>query len=65
MTHSELFQLGEDLDATRVIEVLDAAAAVGGDDFGDGGDGLKEARATGKPVLLWVFIDRPADDARC
>ena len=27
--------------------------------------GLKEARAKNKPVLLWVFIDRPADDARC
>lgn len=28
-------------------------------------DGLRESRATGKPVLLWVFIDRPVDDARC
>ena len=28
-------------------------------------EGLKEARASGKPVLLWVFIDRPADDCRC
>lgn len=28
-------------------------------------DGLREAREKGKPVLLWVFIDRPADDARC
>ena len=28
-------------------------------------DGLKESRAKGKPLLLWVFIDRPADDARC
>ena len=28
-------------------------------------DGLREARKQGKPVLLWVFIDRPADDARC
>jgi hypothetical protein len=27
--------------------------------------GLKEARAKNKPILLWVFIDRPADDARC
>ncbi len=27
--------------------------------------GLKESRAQGKPVLLWIFIDRPADDARC
>jgi hypothetical protein len=28
-------------------------------------DGLKASRSRGKPVLLWVFIDRPADDARC
>ena len=28
-------------------------------------EGLKESRAKSKPVLLWVFIDRPADDARC
>ena len=28
-------------------------------------EGLKESRATGKPILLWVFIDRPTDDARC
>ena len=28
-------------------------------------EGLKEARQKNKPVLLWVFIDRPVDDARC
>jgi hypothetical protein len=28
-------------------------------------DGLRESREKGKPVLLWVFIDRPVDDARC
>jgi hypothetical protein len=28
-------------------------------------DGLKESRQKKKPVLLWVFIDRPIDDARC
>jgi hypothetical protein len=28
-------------------------------------EGLEESRTSGKPVLLWVFIDRPADDARC
>ena len=28
-------------------------------------EGLQESRAKGKPVLLWVFIDRPTDDARC
>jgi hypothetical protein len=28
-------------------------------------DGLQESRAKNRPVLLWVFIDRPADDARC
>jgi len=27
--------------------------------------GLKESRERNKPVLLWVFIDRPCDDARC
>jgi len=27
--------------------------------------GLKESREQRKPVLLWIFIDRPADDARC
>jgi len=28
-------------------------------------EGLKESRAQNKPALLWVFIDRPVDDARC
>ena len=28
-------------------------------------EGLQKSRAQKKPVLLWVFIDRPADDARC
>ncbi len=28
-------------------------------------DGLKASREAKKPVALWVFIDRPADDARC
>ncbi len=28
-------------------------------------EGLVESRARNKPVLLWVFIDRPTDDARC
>jgi hypothetical protein len=28
-------------------------------------EGLREARAQNKPALLWVFIDRPVDDARC
>ena len=28
-------------------------------------EGLKESRAKSKPILLWVFIDRPTDDARC
>jgi predicted esterase len=27
--------------------------------------GLRQSRATNKPLLLWVFIDRPSDDARC
>ncbi len=28
-------------------------------------DGLRESRIKNKPALLWVFIDRPIDDARC
>ncbi len=28
-------------------------------------EGLKESREKKKPALLWVFIDRPIDDARC
>ena len=28
-------------------------------------EGLKASRALNKPALLWVFIDRPIDDARC
>ena len=28
-------------------------------------EGLRESRAANKPALLWVFIDRPVDDARC
>ena len=28
-------------------------------------EGLRESRAKNKPALLWVFIDRPVDDARC
>jgi hypothetical protein len=28
-------------------------------------EGLKESREKNKPVILWVFIDRPIDDARC
>ncbi|MGE3819776.1 MAG: hypothetical protein AB7I30_10090 [Isosphaeraceae bacterium] len=28
-------------------------------------EGLRESRDTGKPLMLWVFIDRPIDDERC
>lgn len=28
-------------------------------------DGLRESRAQKKPILLWIFIDRPTDDERC
>ena len=28
-------------------------------------EGLKESREKKKPALVWVFIDRPFDDARC
>jgi len=28
-------------------------------------EGLAEAKKTGKPAILWVFIDRPVNDERC
>ena len=28
-------------------------------------DGLSESKKQNKPILLWVFIDRPIDDERC
>lgn len=28
-------------------------------------NGLKTSRKENKPVMLWVFIDRPIDDERC
>ena len=28
-------------------------------------DGLRASRDEQKPVMLWVFIDRPIDDERC
>ncbi len=28
-------------------------------------DGLQESQRTGKPLMLWIFIDRPIDDERC
>jgi hypothetical protein len=28
-------------------------------------DGLRESREKRKPLILWIFIDRPVDDARC
>ena len=28
-------------------------------------DGLNESRKQSKPVMLWIFIDRPVDDERC
>jgi hypothetical protein len=28
-------------------------------------EGLNESREAGKPVILWIFIDRPIDDERC
>ena len=27
--------------------------------------GLKESREKRKPLMLWIFIDRPIDDERC
>jgi len=28
-------------------------------------EGLRESRRQKKPIALWIFIDRPIDDARC
>lgn len=28
-------------------------------------DGIQESQRTGKPIMLWIFIDRPIDDERC
>lgn len=28
-------------------------------------EGIKESRQSKKPILMWVFIDRPIDDERC
>ncbi len=28
-------------------------------------DGLKASREQEKPIMLWIFIDRPIDDERC
>ena len=28
-------------------------------------DGLHESRKQSKPLVVWVFIDRPIDDERC
>jgi len=28
-------------------------------------EGLKDSREQQKPIMLWIFIDRPIDDERC
>ena len=28
-------------------------------------EGLKDSREQRKPIVLWIFIDRPIDDERC
>jgi hypothetical protein len=28
-------------------------------------DAIAESREKKKPLILWIFIDRPVDDARC
>ena len=28
-------------------------------------EGLKASRERDKPIMLWIFIDRPIDDERC
>ena len=28
-------------------------------------EGIRESRRQHKPIVLWIFIDRPIDDERC
>ncbi len=28
-------------------------------------EGVRESRKQHKPIMLWIFIDRPIDDERC
>ena len=28
-------------------------------------EGIRSSREQNKPIILWVFIDRPIDDKRC
>ena len=28
-------------------------------------EGIRESRMLHKPIVLWIFIDRPIDDERC
>ncbi len=28
-------------------------------------EGIRESRQQNKPIILWIFIDRPIDDERC
>ena len=28
-------------------------------------EGIRESRKQHKPIVLWIFIDRPIDDERC
>ena len=28
-------------------------------------EGIRESRKQHKPIMLWIFIDRPIDDERC
>jgi hypothetical protein len=51
---AEIDALRSDLPAWREIEWKSCLL-----------EGLAESRRARKPVLLWIFIDRPADDARC
>jgi hypothetical protein len=51
---AEIEALGEDRVAWRAIAWKSCLL-----------EGLRESRVQHKPLLLWVFIDRPVDDARC
>ena len=50
----------------KIDELREDAPAWRGIPWGDSlAEGVREAREKKRPLLLWIFIDRPADDARC
>ena len=57
MAHAEFFEFGEDFVAAFVVEVFDAAAAVGGDDAEALGIGFEKARHEWAAAGLEEFED--------